>query len=237
MEDEEVAMDISMEVSMEIDNDEHVESEAESELDCYPYTFTPLLLFAQSSYFDKGFSNYNSVAQFFSTVIGVDMLENVLYERKNMLYEELLDYVTKNEMLVTCCIDAHFTAFQVLNGRTSKPSLIYYDPLRSNLKRASGDGFTTAAIFLLLKCNYGDSQHIQEHKAYYTGIGSSAVRRTIYQTWQNINTTTNLGSLHGIQWKAAPLNLNRYLLINDPRQPKTMSTQQTSNTCYFQTFL
>ena len=33
------------------------------ELDCYPYTFSPLLLFAQESYFDKGHSNYNSVAQ------------------------------------------------------------------------------------------------------------------------------------------------------------------------------
>lgn len=226
---------------MEIDNEDleqddvNVEAEAEAELDCYPYTFTPLLLFAQSSYFDKGYSNYNSVAQFFSTVIDVNMLENVLYERKNMLYEELLDYVTKNEMLVTCCIDAHFTAFQVINGRTSKPSLIYYDPLRANLRRASGDSFTTAAIFFLLKCNYGDSQHIQENKAHYTSVGSSSVKRTIYQTWRNINTTTS--AMHGIQWKAAPLNLDRYLLINDPRQPKTMSTQQTSNTCYFQTFL
>lgn len=137
-----------------------------------------------------GYSNYNSVAQFFASVLNVNMLENVLYvtaqrppahprlahpyqasaspvrtsvhcgdhnmrlatacrrtclskntcllrslcprcshatpnpthlatptvrcqERKNMLYEDLLNYVTANRMLVTCCIDAHFTAFQV----------------------------------------------------------------------------------------------------------------------------
>ena len=41
------------------------------------------------------------------------MLEGVLFERKNMLYEELLELVIKQRMLVTCCIDAHFTAFQV----------------------------------------------------------------------------------------------------------------------------
>merc|ERR1712185_465604 len=64
-------------------------------LDCYPYTFSPLLLFAHGDYFDKGYSNYNSVAQFFSpplAALDVNMLENVLYERKNLLYEELLDY-------------------------------------------------------------------------------------------------------------------------------------------------
>ena len=73
-------------------------------LDCYPYTFSPLLLFAQSHYFDKGYSNYNSVAKFFEQAVEVDMLSNVLYERKNMLYEDLLEHVTNNMMLVTCCI-------------------------------------------------------------------------------------------------------------------------------------
>jgi len=33
------------------------EAENDYQLDCYPYTFSPLLLFAQSSYFDKGHSN------------------------------------------------------------------------------------------------------------------------------------------------------------------------------------
>ena len=41
------------------------------------------------------------------------MLENVVFERKNLLYEELLEQVIARRMLVTCCIDAHFTAFQV----------------------------------------------------------------------------------------------------------------------------
>ena len=54
-----------------------------AKLDCYPYTFSPLLLFAQEHYFDPGYSNYNSVAQFFASCLepmGVDMLENVLYD-------------------------------------------------------------------------------------------------------------------------------------------------------------
>ena len=50
------------------------------QLDCYPYTFSPLLLFAPDGYFDKGHSNYNSVAEFFRTALSkVNMLENVLY--------------------------------------------------------------------------------------------------------------------------------------------------------------
>ena len=81
-------------------------SAAEPTLDCYPYTFSPLLLFAQANYFDKGYSNYNSVAKFFAQAVEVDMLSNVLYERKNMLYEDLLEHVTSNMMLVTCCIGA-----------------------------------------------------------------------------------------------------------------------------------
>ena len=44
-----------------------MEREGGYELDCYPYTFSPLLVFADG-YFDKGFSNYNSVAQFFEPV-------------------------------------------------------------------------------------------------------------------------------------------------------------------------
>jgi hypothetical protein len=59
--------------------------------DCYPYSFSPLLLFADGDYFDKGHSNYNSVAQFFSPVLrDVPMLENVIFERKNMRYEVLI---------------------------------------------------------------------------------------------------------------------------------------------------
>ena len=160
------------------------------ELDCYPYTFSPLLLFAQSDYFDKGYSNYNSVAQFFSPALDVNMLENVLYDRKNMLYEELLEYVTTNNMLVTCCIDAHFTAFQVLPDR----SLIYYDPLKSSLTHVGGDSFKKLASFLLLKCKYGDSQHICENKDYYTGSKSNSTRRMIYGLWKEIN-KLDLGNL------------------------------------------
>jgi len=131
-------------------------------LDCYPYTFSPLLLFNGGEYFDKGHSNYNAVAKFFEPTLKdeIDMLENVLYDSKNMLYEELLEHVTKNQMLVTCCIDSHFTAFQIL----PKKALLYYDPLSAQLKYMSGRQYDDFVIFMLLKCNYGDSQHIQETK-------------------------------------------------------------------------
>ena len=69
-------------------------------LDCYPYSFSPLLLFSQSSYFDKGYSNYNAVARFFASVLGNDMMDNVVFDRKNMLYEELFNHVTTRKSLV-----------------------------------------------------------------------------------------------------------------------------------------
>ena len=74
----------------EIQKRKRVASEDTDQLvDCYPYAFSPLLLFAPSAYFDRGYSNYHAVAQFFSGVLEVDMLTNVLADRKNMLYEEL----------------------------------------------------------------------------------------------------------------------------------------------------
>lgn len=205
-------------------------------LDCYPYTFTPLLLFCESTYFDKGYSNYNSVAQFFQGILPVNMLENVLYERKNMLYEELLEYIVKEETLVTCCIDSHFIAFQVIKDK-KKPVLLYYDPLKPSVQQVTGGGFKIFALYLLLKCNYGDSQHIQENRDHYIGIGTNGVRKTIYQLWRKINKIESPRDLFGISYKPASLNMKKYLLINDPIDFRNMSTQQTSNTCYFQTFL
>lgn len=38
-------------------------------LDCYPYSFSPLLLFTSNGYFDRGYSNYNAVAGFFERVL------------------------------------------------------------------------------------------------------------------------------------------------------------------------
>ena len=105
-------------------------------LDCYPYAFSPLLLFAPDSYFDSGLSNYHAVARFFAPTLAAlgggdgdgngngngnggcgapfDMLHNVVHEGGNLLYEDLLAHIIANESLVTCCIDAHFTAFQML---------------------------------------------------------------------------------------------------------------------------
>ena len=201
-------------------------------LDCYPYTFSPLLLFAHGDYFDKGYSNYNSVAQFFSPALDVNMLENVLYDRKNMLYEDLLEHVTSHQMLVTCCIDAHFTAAQVLPNR----ALIYYDPLRSRLAYVTpGEEFKKLMSYLLLKCGYGDNQHIAENEDHYTGSSTNATRRMIYSVWRDIHKISGPDRL--VRMIELPLNLDHWLLINDRNNPRHMSTQQTGNTCYFQTYL
>ena len=54
----------------EIQKRKRVASEDTDQLvDCYPYAFSPLLLFAPSAYFDRGYSNYHAVAQFFSGVL------------------------------------------------------------------------------------------------------------------------------------------------------------------------
>ena len=45
-----------------------------------------------------------------------------------MRYEELLEHVTKNKMLVTCCIDAHFTAFQARRPNANHKANSNADP-------------------------------------------------------------------------------------------------------------
>ena len=204
-----------------------------AELDCYPYTFSPLLLFAESSYFDKGYSNYNSVAQFFAPVLkGVDMLENVIFERKNMLYEDLVKHVQEKKPLITCCIEEHFTALQVL----SSGSGIYYNPLSPHVGYVSGESFLKLVAFLLLKCNYGDSVHVTDNKDHYTGAESNPLRRMIYGLWRDIS-KLEVGNLYSVRFNNLPLNLKQHVLINGPVNHRNMSTQLTGNTCYFQTFL
>ena len=208
-------------------------------LDCYPYTFSPLLLFTNKKYFDRGYSNYNAVAAFFAPALadlgvnkvddvindndamnedraaaslsspvrnrsnqdksptrspprksprngggsdndddtyenGINMLHGVIYDRKNMTYDEVFNHIVATQSLVICCIDAHFTAFQILNSQC----LIYYDPLSPNIRVASGESSVQdAALFLLMKCKYGDDVHVQENKNYYTGSSASPLQR------------------------------------------------------------
>ena len=115
--------------------------------------------------------------------------------------------------------------------------MLYYDPLKASLQKVSGDGFRTLCLYLLIKCNYGDSQHIQENKDHYTGIGATATRRVIYHLWRKINQISSPSYLSGVKFQKAPLNLDDHVLINDAGNCRLMSTQLTSNTCYFQTFL
>jgi hypothetical protein len=216
-------------------------------LDCYPYTFSPLLLFTSAKYFDRGYSNYNAVAAFFAPALadlgvkkdedgdgddeqidgedtgvasaaeaaspennrnnqdpsrspprksprngggsdngsspndvpheeGINMLRGVIYDRKNLNYDEVFNHIVATQSLVTCCIDAHFTAFQILNSQC----LIYYDPMHPNIRVAFGESAVEdAALFLLMKCKYGDDVHVQENKNYYTGNSSSPLQRKV----------------------------------------------------------
>lgn len=63
------------------------------------------------------------------------MLQNVLYESKNMKYDELVKYAKDNQMLVVCCIESHFTGFQIMKNN----KIIYYDPLSSNINLIEGE--------------------------------------------------------------------------------------------------
>ena len=236
---EESVLDVTFETAHD-DDEEDDEEISDIELDCYPYTFSPLLLFAQSEYFDKGHSNYNAVSQFFSPVLrnaddpdeDIDMLHNVVYDRKNMLYEDLLNYVIDNECLVTCCIEAHFTAFKMFR-QGKKAYLVHYDPLRRELQMGQGQDATKFAIFMMMKCNYGDGQHIQDNKDHYVN-SSNNVRHTIHSLYKRIN---QVDTCTGVYLRGIRLNLNRYVLFNGKDSYTSMSTQLTGNTCYFQTFL
>ena len=289
-------------------------------LDCYPYSFSPLLLFANAGYFDRGYSNYNAVAAFFAPALrglgggngsgsgsaaaataandnggrrgnghrgaglddnrsvkggggdddddddgvaraettaasasaasaaanddhadyyrtddgGIDMLRGVVYDRMNLTYDELFNHVSANQCLVTCCIDAHFTAFQMIN----KTTLLYYDPLQPCLNVARGErDVHHAALYLLMKCHYGDNGHVHENEKYYTSPTSTRLQNAVFQMWKKINSVAGVSAL-GIRWARVPLNVSdRYLFVNSKTTPGNMSTQLTGNTCYFQTYL
>ena len=111
-------------------------------------------------------------------------------------------------------------------------SLLFYDPMSPSLQMVSGEDYTTLVLFCLLKCAYGDSQHIQEHEDHYTSPTSGRVRRLIYQLWRKIHQM----DLSQLRYSRSQVNLglSDYLLVNNAKDPKSMSTQATGNTCYFQ---
>lgn len=114
--------------------------------------------------------------------------------------------------------------------------MLYYDPLKPCLFHVTGDSFTTLVGFLLLKCNYGNSQHMTENEAYYTGSDSTPIRRKLFHLFRKL-LDTEVGTLYNVKWKEVPLDLDHYLLINRARDPTAMATQLTGSTCYFQTYL
>lgn len=57
-----------------------------------------------------------------------------------------------------------------------------------------------------------------------------------YNLWNKINSLT-LSDLNGCRWVNLPLNLEKYLFINNSQKHSSMSIQLTGNTCYFQTYL
>ena len=101
-----------------------------------------------------------------------------------------------------------------------------------NLQYVTGEDYTKFVCFCLLKCNYADSQHIQENQDHYTSATASHTRRLIYRLWREIH-RMELDMLR-FSRSHVKLNLNRYLLVNNARDVASMSTQATGNTCYFQ---
>ena len=249
------------------DDNAKTDTNTDYQLDCYPYTFTPLLLFAQDGYFDRGYSNYNAVAQFFASLMDCDMLENVLYERTNALYEDLYAQVLERRMTVISCVNAHFTALQVVSSpSSSSPAVVYYDPMSPHLQLVTGtQAVRDLILFLLLKNNYGDSQHVQDNKdnyyyyqsssssssSYYSyGYNNSSIYSASSRSNSQHNSKTAIRKAIGYLWKdlhqsdhpplsrcRAPLRLDRHVLINNRRAWTQVSTQLTSNTCYFQSYL
>ena len=67
----------------------------------------------------------------------------------------------------------------------SNKSLIYYDPMSPNLQYVTGEDYAKFVCFCLLKCNFGDSQHIQENQDHYTSATASHTRRLIYRLWRS----------------------------------------------------
>jgi hypothetical protein len=84
-------------------------------------------------------------------------------------------------------------------------------------------------FYKLLKCNYGDSQHICENEDHYTK--SNATRKQLYRIWKSIN-DLSLTRLN-LRTSTVPLGLDAYYLINSESTYSEMSTQGTGNTCYF----
>lgn len=99
----------------------------------------------------------------------------------------------------------------------------------------TGDSYLQFLGFHLLKCQLADSQHMQDHKAYYVGANGNATRRSLYRLWKRIN-DVKLKELR-CRTRRVSLALDAYLLINSRSDPTAMSTQLTGNTCYFQTYL
>ena len=60
--------------------------------------------------------------------------------------------------------DAHFTAIQIVTRM-----LVYYDPLKSGLGLVTNQESYRKMVAFLLKCGYGDNQHLVDNKSYYTG--------------------------------------------------------------------
>ena len=96
----------------------------------------------------------------------------------------------------------------------------------------SGDSAKKFALFRLMKCHYGDNQHIIDNTNHYKGH-SNPIRRLIWQIWKGINRTEDIS----VASHSVDLNLSEYVFLNEPRNTRAMSRQLTGCTCYFQAFL
>ena len=111
------------------------------------------------------------------------MLTNVLADRKNMLYEELL----AARPVPTDARDA--VASTPILPRSSVWSEVrwYITILPEAVKTLDGRRRPVARSRHLLKCGYGNSQHIQENPEEYTSYHAPSVRRKIFKMYRDLN--------------------------------------------------
>ena len=114
--------------------------------------------------------------------------------------------------------------------------MVHYDPASGGQKLLSGDGAQSHVLWHLLKCGYGNSQHIQENpEDYYTSFHAPNVRRKIFKMYRDLNRRYGRSGA-GFE-KPIRLDLQEWYLVNRASNPSEMDAQRTGNTCYFQTFL
>ena len=93
----------------------------------------------------------------------------------------------------------------------------------------TGDGAQSHVLWHLLKCGYGNSQHIQENpEDYYTSFHAPNVRRKIFKMYRDLNRRYGRSGA-GFE-KPIRLDLQEWYLVNRASNPSEMDAQSARET-------